>query len=380
MVKAAEKNHTIDELSALFDDIDIENNLDTEGADYGTTQTSSQSRRSFGDRCEDVRLGMENEVSQQEDTQQSEPEPEPEPEFEPDAYDQMIQVDDKPEDKPEPEIEAEAEVCDMEYPEAVGSVVESAPEDNPLNLQGANLSAYNTLRDKYPHFKLSDKSQAFNDFYCYKVILLKSLFTSYPLLPLDDMRKEVENVSFKRPGSDDSIDPKIIKEKMSTCFMPRPRLATLLASAYAQLPVWKKCSSMLNAKLWKDHESKGAHKREALELEHNCDIALYVSKLQGFVDSAMMIDGVLKAENDSLSRQLSCVLTRHEAGVHDHDERNYGAEKVRQKKASSNQDSSLDELDVIEMGTVIPKSQRSGLVEKDFGGAEIDSEFLKDIG
>ena len=47
--------------------------------------------------------------------------------------------------------------------------------------------------------------------------------------------------------------------------------------------------------------------------------------------------------------------------------------------ASSQSDSGLDGLDTIEDGTVISATRKGGLVQKDFPGADLESE-LEDIG
>jgi hypothetical protein len=119
----------------------------------------------------------------------------------------------------------------------------------------------------------------------------------------------------------------------------------------------------MNAKLWKDHEIKGAYKREGLSADHMWDVQKYYSDLQGFIDSATQLDNFIKASHDSLSRQLTCVIIRDKSGLaHD--------AITEEMNDVVIQDSALDGLDTIEPGTVIPTARKGGLVQRDFAGAE----------
>ena len=355
-VAAGLTDASVDELSALFG-VDINKNLDADkSSDYGIPSNSG-SLRPFVDRCEDVKCIMEEEPVT-ENKSESEPEPEPEPQTKEPALSE------------DGSSSSNAEVKNM------------STNDNPLELTGDNLRAYHDIKKNFPQFQLYDGSQAFQDFYRHKVKQLKGLLASFPLLDIDDMQKEIEatNVNYKL-GTNPS-DPSEIYNKLAESFAPKPRLTALLSRAQRQLPAWKKISEMLSSKLYRDHELKGAHKRMALDLEHMDDITLYVARVQGFVDSVNTIDNLLKAAFEGLSRQLACIVTREKAGLA-HEKTEKELDQVVEIKQSSSlpEDRELDGLDTVAAGTVIPKSTtEKALVEKDFGGAEIEDSLLQNIG
>jgi len=350
------KQHTIDELSNLFDEIDIEKNLDAEESSKSSKQSEMASTagklRPFSDKCEDVKAVMEHESVTDEA-------PEIEPEIEP----EIVSM---------PDVISELEPKEGE-PEMILS-----EESNPLGLTGENLRAYELIQQKHPQFQLYDGSQAFKDFYRYKVRSLKSILTSYPVLNFKDMDKEILGIHTKYHGSSDLPDPVAIGIKMSECQLARGRVTALLMRAQMQYPAWKKAFEWMNAKLWKDHEMKGAHKREGLSADHMSDVQVYFCGLQGFLDSATQLDNFLKSIHDSLSRQLTCVIIRDKSGMaHDTVDTEL-KEVVYQQKVQL--DSTLDGLDTIEHGTVIPKARIGALVQRDFAGPEIEDDVLQDIG
>lgn len=350
------KNKTVEELSALFDHVPSGPNLDTEKpADYGAGSVSD-SLRPFADVCEDVQATMEPEPELNDD-QEAPVESQDEPIVNPEVLT-------KPEDE-----NALIAAAILEEPQEKGECAMG----NPLEFSGHDLKAYQEISKKYPEFTLFDGSQAFKDFYRYKVRILKSLLTSFPLLNVKDMTKEVAKIRVNHQIGDDVPSPDLIRKKLDECFACRPRLNSLLAEAHNQLPVWKKCTEMLSAKLWKDHESKGAHKRMSLNLEHMPDIEIYVNGVQGFIDSSTLIDNLLKAANESLSRQLSCFTMRNESG--------HAYASANREIRDTTKDKTLDNLDTIETGSVIHKPRTVGsMSERDFGGGtELDS-FLHDVG
>ncbi len=369
------KPQSVDELSALFDEIEVGSNLDEEKtSDYGAASTD-ETLRPFADKVEDVKAMMEPESPLETKAPELEPEPEvavkPEPEV-------IIEPDPAPVSEPEPSSEP---IAPKEEPQMVSS--DFSEEPNPLGLTGQDLRAYELISQKYPQFKLSG-GHAYREFYCYKVRSLKYLLTRHGLLPVADMTKEIENIKLDKRLSD-LADPVILGQRMDEAIAGRGRVATLLAKAQGQLPAWKKTFEWLNSKVWKDHESKGAHKRDGMALEHNSDMKDYYSDLQGFVDAATTIDSFLKSQHDSYSRQLSCVDIREKVGVM-HDAVVSEIEEVAPKPEPTPSsiavpiNSELDGLDILESGTLIEKVPVGGLVEKDFPGAEIESEFLDGIG
>jgi len=361
------KPHSVDELSALFDEIDVGSNLDVEKpSDYGSS--TKETVRPFDDKVDDVKAIMEHEPPVENTKKITEPEPVVEPKIELEL-EPVVVVKTKPEPEPKLEVVAESH---------------SENNENPLDLVGVNFQAYKVIQEKYPQFQLYNGSQAYKEFYRYKVQSLKNLLTRYGVLPLDDMKKEIENITLDRRLGTSLADPVVIGERMDESIAGRGRIASLLAKAQIQLPAWKKTFEWLNSKVWKDHESKGAHKRDSLALEHNSDMKDYYSELQGFVDAATTIDNFLKSQHDSYSRQLSCVDIREKVGVAQEAVAS-DIEKITQPKPSVNTctpvaNSELDGLDTLESGTLIEKVPTGGLIERDFPGAEIESEFLDGIG
>ncbi len=370
------KPQSVDELSALFDEIEVGSNLDEEkSSDYGAA-SKDETPRPFVDKVADVKAIME-----------PEPPLEKAPKIEP-ASEAVVE----PESKPQQEIIVEPEpspelIVPKEEPQMVSSdcsdCSDCSDSDNPLGFTGDNLRAYKLISQKYPQFNLYNGDKEYKEFYRYKVQSLKYLLTRHGLLPVADMKKEIENIQLdKRLG--DLADPVVIGQKMDDSIAGRGRVASLLAKAQGQLPAWKKTFEWLNSKVWKDHESKGAHKRDGMALEHNADMKDYYSELQGFVDAATTIDSFLKSQHDSYSRQLSCVDIREKVGII-HDVMASEIEEVSQTESTPSPiavpiNSELDGLDTLESGTLIEKVPVGGLVEKDFPGAEIESEFLDGIG
>jgi len=361
--------HTVDELSALFDNININENLD-EVADYGVTEKEAKKLRSFEDCCTDVHLLL------------------------------------KPDDETLSEINEKIEIKAVEIKlkpvkkivsEVSESIVDKTPESlpvnkkqdenddiNPLDLSENDLSAFNKIKDKYPQFELYDGSQAYKGFYKFKVRVLKSLLTEFPVLRLNDMRQEIESIKTKFKLPDNFPEPYTIAMKIGECQSSRGRVTELLMQSHSQLPLWKKSYELLNSKLWKDHDIKGAHKREGLALEYNFDIYHYYYGLQGFVDAATILDNYLKSVFESLSRQMSCIMIKDKismVGEAKHfDSSVFNNTKIEISDSSLSSDSSLDNFDTLDEGTIMSKVRKGGLIEKSFSGPEINSDFLDNVG
>ncbi len=259
---------------------------------------------------------------------------------------------------------------------AVGPTSMTIPQqidpENPLDLAGYDLDAYNDLCRDHPQFCLYDGSQSFKGFYRHKVTVLKSLLSTFPILPLVDYLKELGGVCINHQVGNATVSPELIRKKIDDIGIARTRVVEILSEALSQYPVWEKSTHMLSGKLWKDHESKGAHKREGLNTEHMREMIMYVEKLKGFIDSAKTIDGFLKSASDGLSRQLSCVQVRQYAGI--------SSDNVLQMFSTVSRDTSLDAFDTVPEGTVISEPKNGGaLIHHDFGAPAIDDEFA-DIG
>lgn len=378
------KPHSVDELSALFDEIEVGSNLDAgKSPDYGAASTE-ETVRPFADKVADVKAVLEPEPDSEI--------PAPEEVENPVAPQPLAEVE-EPKPSPAPakvEDPAPAPTKAERIQEAVENgdymrAEDTRDEGNPLGLSGQNLRAYRIIKEKYPQFQLWDGSQGYKEFYRYKVQQLKNLLARYGILPISDMKQEIENIRLDKRLGDDLADPVVIGQRMDESIANRGRVAALLAKAESQLAAWKKTFEWLNSKVWKDHDLKGAHKRDSLALEHNADMKDYYCELQGFVDAATTIDSFLKSQHDSYSRQLSCVDMREKVGVahktvSSEIEHISKPEPVSTPSPSPAADSELDGLDTLDSGTVIDKVPKGGLVIRDFPGEESGSEFLDGIG
>lgn len=329
-----------DDISRLFD-IKPGPNLDIESPDTD----SSGTRRPFKDTCEDLKAVME-----------------PDPPLE---VAKPIPDTDTVPNKVAPKVNIVPPVEEVVLP------AQKEDSDNPLGLSGNNLDAYNDLCRDHPQFCLYDGSQSFKDFYRHKVIFLKSLLSTFPILPLVDYLKELGEVCLNNQVGNATVSPELIRKKIDDVGISRTRVVEILSEALSQFPVWEKSTNLLSGKLWKDHESKGAHKRDGLCAEHMQEMVLYVEKLKGFIDAAKTIDGFLKSTSDGLSRQLACIVTRQNAGI--------ASDSVLPEMYTS-RDTTLDGFDTVSEGTVIKEAQSGGaLIHHDFGVPAASDEFA-DIG
>lgn len=222
-------------------------------------------------------------------------------------------------------------------------------EANPLNLDDSDLEAYKKIKVKYPQFILYDGNKLFKDFYIYKVKVLKSALTKFPILPIHELNKEMEAIKVDHYiGS--SITPELVQSKIDQTYKCRVRLSELVIQAYQQFAYWERMKDLLNSKLWKDHDLKGTHRRDGLTLEHMFDIEDYYGMLKGYIESAQHIDALLKAASDSLSRQLTCLQIKEQLT---------GFGKVDDPRRRDVRKSDHDSFDSISSGTVITAPKRS---------------------
>jgi len=276
---------------------------------------------------------------------------------------------DKPKDKKNKKEESKkaekTSVQEFEVLQVENKPVVIKDDNNPLSLDGQDLIAYHDLKNKHSFLNLFDGKKSFIEFYQYKVRMLKNVLTSFPLLPLSEMRQEVEQVDLKHQIGSDIASPETIREKIDKCYAWRIRVVAHLSKAYQQYPAWKRISEMLSAKLYLDHDIKGVHKRPSLDLEHMSDILLYVEELKGFIDAASAIDGLLRSAAESLSRQLSCVMIKTQTTGSDHYSHYHLPYQPISEKKPKNE---MDDLDSINDGTVIKNVKNTGaLISADFG-------------
>ena len=192
-------------------------------------------------------------------------------------------------------------------------------DDNPLQFEGIDLIHYRELKSKCPQFVFYDGSRAFRDFYRHKFWSVWNALHEFPILPIREMNEELDRVNLRHFVGEDVINPDLVQKKLDQVYQYRVRIADLLIKVYHQYFFWERSLERLKAKLWKDHEIKGAHRRDALILEHLTDMDNYYQMLKGFVESAKHADSMLKAAADSLSRQLTCLQMKEQIAVPRHD-------------------------------------------------------------
>lgn len=225
---------------------------------------------------------------------------------------------------------------------------------NPLGLVGSQLTIYTNIKKSFPQFNLSDGSVAFKDFYICKLDLLNKLLGRFKLLDFSSMCKEIRGVKTDHFLGADFLDPEIIAKKMDDAYRWRVRLNALLSDVYEQCFVWERFVEILRSKLWKDHDMRGAHKRDALVFEHLADMEQYVAEMNGFTEMAKNYDGILKAAADSLSRQVTCLQLNEEFGLNRKQSTNNN--KNQKHKAE------INNLDTIDTGTLInPDDAKNGI-------------------
>lgn len=275
-------------------------------------------------------------------------------------------IDDDSEHSEEDELEIPGDVASVVSPE--NATASGSGADNPLGLEGLDLVAYQEIKQKFPQFTIYDGNVAYRDFYRWKCYHLRHLLSRFPLLDLSDMSEELHQTEINHFVGDDIISPDLIQRKLDDTYRCRTRVASLLITAFEQYYAWDRTLEMLKAKLWKDHDIKGAHKRDGLVLEHASDIEFYVSRMKGFIDSAKHYDLMLRAAADSLSRQLTCVQLREHVVGNRFDERHGGGHDVDE----------LSRFDSLEVGSVItaPRvDQKNAVMDVHYGQKDDVSEI-----
>lgn len=277
----------------------------------------------------------------------------------------------------EPKFEADVEIQEK----APEKTPETQPEQisNPLGLIGEDWRFYQKLATDYPQFVLYNGQPAYQEFYRYKIQVLKSILTEFPIQDFELKRKEVREVNCNHTVGQ-TASGEIIRARLDECYRSRIRVAQLMAETYEQFFVWQKQMELLESKLWADHESRGAHKRQALVLAHMHYESLYVERMQGFLQSAKIIDGLLMAASESLSRQLACIQLKEPSSV-DHTYRLEQQQEQMDRLVHSKpkqDDPQMDQLDGISEGSVIsaPERNRAPRVVDSLGKFNPDDELM----
>ena len=331
-------------MASLFDVIEVEESTVATTSDYDTTAGDDMSPRSFDERCEDVKGMMEEEeVTKKPESgnehreiiaaalEEAESNSTPPPQ-EPDTESQDKLLVDEGGEQYETEVSRDMAEFEVEV-EDDGVKSEPTPEggtdsssgvdpldvvedevftkdsgDNPLGLRGDELQFYRECLTKYPQFTLYDGSVSFKEFYRYKVHMLKMVLTKYPVLDIPSIRSEIADLNTDHfLGERTVITPDVIRYKIDESYRWRARLSAIMLRVIPQFYIWERWGELLESKLWKDHDLKGAHRRHGLTMEHMSDVADYVGELKGVMESGKHADNILKAASESLSRQLSCL-------------------------------------------------------------------------
>lgn len=231
-----------------------------------------------------------------------------------------------------------------------GSASLSIDADNPLELSGIDLKAYQQIKEHYQQFTLYDGSFAYRDFYKSKVNALRHLLGQFKILDTQEMRAELATVQTNHFIGDDDCTPEVIREKLDSAYAQRVRLSSLLTSALEQFPAWSRFLDMIRSKLWKDHDVvRGSHRRDGMAMEHLSDMESYVSCLQGFIDAAKQYDSMLKAASESLSRQLTCIQLNEYGMGHRIEQNNEHTNRFKDaSRENSNKNTHSEELDVLD--------------------------------
>lgn len=334
----------------LFE-VDLNSSLEEGGsADYDTT-ASERVLSSFEQKCSDMKATMKPEapkpdndlIAQAMKKAKEEPPPKIVPKSDPDLEAELSDADlgliaadveqevdadiaalDVSKEIEEEEAEKTATETSLVGPEPIQDEAADVPdklptEENPLQFDGMWLERYHELKAKYPQFVFYDGSRAFRDFYRHKFWSVWNALHEFAILPVKEWDEEVSAINLRHFVGEDVISPDLVQKKLDQVYQHRVRVAELLIKVYHQYFFWERSLERLQAKLWKDHEVKGAHRRDALILEHLTDIDNYYQKLKGFVESAKHADAMLKAAADSLSRQLTCLQMKEQIAVPHHD-------------------------------------------------------------
>lgn len=372
----AEQNRSKAEIMARLFDIDVDNNLDLDSAsDYGTSESSVNVP--FEVQCENMKKNMQHEANIEDLDPFEADEPVSQPVAPPVQQQPSVAKEEKTTAKTTKPKGKKAEAKSVVEVPPVESVVPTmvAPSDNPMLFEQEILDIYKTIISKYPHFKIQETDLSFQVFYIRKVQMLSHILSKFPLLNIEAMRQEVRGTDLNHYLGEGNIHPDLIALKLDNTYKCRTRIVSLLTEAHYQHHVWRKCSEMLSSKLWHDHESRGAHKRDSLVLDHMREISLYIEEMEGFIQSATAIDNLLKAAADSLSRQLSCMQVKQSSGLHGQ----HGYTHKNLNTAPEN--NTLDDLESLDVGTVVPKPTSMGPVVETWGLKNTDDyDPIMDIG
>lgn len=371
-------NKKAQELAELFD-IDVDASLEAETLEpYDINET-------FEEKCENARTPLietaipdteeikENDndddviKSAVEETSESKEDissPPPVPPVSEDDNEDESEDEDEDEDVKEQEIPG-----DISQKETIHSI------ENPLGLQPSEFKVYQVMNEKYPRFVLFNGNPIYRNFYIYKFRVLRTLLHRFPVIDLVGRRKELLSMKIDHFMGDETPHPDVFREKLDDCFRARIRLSELLVDALEQDYSWDRHLELLQGKLYKDYDLKGAHKRDGLNAEHIQDIEDYVSELKGFILRARHIDGLLIAASESLSRQLTCIQMRQPSAGKTEVEYKMPHEI---KKRPVNKEDPLYDLDGIDVGELItaPPPSESAVSTVIMGNFDPDDELM----
>jgi len=370
-------------MADLFDEVQID--AAPGSGDYGT-DSKDKPAASFESRVEDIQAVMDTELPFEEDevignavkaakkekTLPSELravlEKEGGADYEAEVAEDSKQFDNILDDAEELKIEPKK--SEEEKPELEEEIpnTPTGADDNPFNLVGIDLEQYNDVKARLPQFVLYDGSLSFKDFYQHKFNILRQVVGRFPILNLKLLGEEIGNINVDHYVGDRAISAELIQRRLDESYQQRARLSSIMIKILEQQSSWERWCELLKAKLWKDHELKGTHRRDGLTLEHMADMEDYVHYMKGVMESAKHVDVMLKAAAESLSRQLSCLQIREATGF-------VSVPTVKAATAPAKSDKSLDHLESIGSGIDIKAPVASTKATETIFGLDEDDEL-----
>jgi hypothetical protein len=140
---------------------------------------------------------------------------------------------------------------------------------------------YEKVKQGLPKYALWDGSQAYASFYRVKLEQTCTLYKKFGLPLIKEWRDELDTVQISNYVGETEATADLIRKKLDVVQQHRTRLATIRYQIVYRIPSWKRIIEMLRGKLFKDHESRGQHKRDGMCLEHMGELEEYLADMEG---------------------------------------------------------------------------------------------------
>jgi len=248
-------------------------------------------------------------------------------------------------------------------PEPVVNEVANEEEVFPPNVAREYKLLYEKVKQGLPKYALWDGSQAYASFYRVKLEQTCTLYKKFGLPLIKEWRDELDNVQISNFVGETEATADLIRKKLDVVQQHRTRLATIRYQIVYRIPSWKRIIEMLRGKLFKDHESRGQHKRDGMCLEHMGELEEYLADMEGVEAACRYLDELLVGQSESLSRQFACININNPSGYSYHDSQN--SRPVQSSRSNSprptpERKNDLDEYDEIAEGEEVgpPKEGR----------------------